>query len=338
MKKLHMNLEKGYDITIGRGLLDRADSYFDLNRKVLIISDTGVPREYAEKLRSKCKEGHIIVFKQGEASKNIETYKKCIAKAVECSLDRKSAIVAVGGGVVGDLAGFVASSYMRGIDFYNVATTTLSSIDSSIGGKVAIDYEGYKNIVGAFYQPKGVLIDLDTLKTLDARNVHNGLVEAIKTGLIGDKALFEMFENEDVMNNLEEVIYRSLCFKKRVVEEDEKEMGIRKILNFGHTIGHGIESFKKGELLHGECVGLGMLKVIDDEKIKDRLRKVLVKYSLPVDTEYDEDRLMDIIRHDKKGKGDRIDLIKLKGIGEAVIETVDYEYIRGLIHGRLDRQ
>ena len=264
MKKLHMNLEKGYDITIGRGLLDSADSYFDLNRKVLIISDTGVPREYAEKLRSKCKEGHIIVFKQGEASKNIETYKKCIAKAVECYLDRKSAIVAVGGGVVGDLAGFVASSYMRGIDFYNVATTTLSSIDSSIGGKVAIDYEGYKNIVGAFYQPKGVLIDLDTLKTLDARNVHNGLVEAIKTGLIGDKALFEMFENEDVMNNLEEVIYRSLCFKKRVVEEDEKEMGIRKILNFGHTIGHGIESFKKGELLHGECVGLGMLKVIDD--------------------------------------------------------------------------
>ena len=232
----------------------------------------------------------------------------------------------------------MASSYMRGIDFYNVATTTLSSIDSSIGGKVAIDYEGYKNIVGAFYQPKGVLIDLDTLKTLDARNVHNGLVEAIKTGLIGDKALFEMFENEDVMNNLEEVIYRSLCFKKRVVEEDEKEMGIRKILNFGHTIGHGIESFKKGELLHGECVGLGMLKVIDDEKIKDRLRKVLIKYSLPVDTEYDEDRLMDIIRHDKKGKGDRIDLIKLKGIGEAVIETVDYEYIRGLIHGRLDRQ
>ena len=183
-----------------------------------------------------------------------------------------------------------------------------------------------------------MLIDLDTLKTLDARNVHNGLVEAIKTGLIGDKALFEMFENEDVMNNLEEVIYRSLCFKKRVVEEDEKEMGIRKILNFGHTIGHGIESFKKGELLHGECVGLGMLKVIDDEKIKDRLRKVLIKYSLPVDTEYDENRLMDIIRHDKKGKGDRIDLIKLKGIGESVIETVDYEYIRGLIHGRLDRQ
>ena len=146
MKKLHMNLEKGYDITIGRGLLDNADSYFDLNRKVLIISDTGVPREYAEKLRSKCKEGHIIVFKQGEASKNIETYKKCIEKAVECSLDRKSAIVAVGGGVVGDLAGFVASSYMRGIDFYNVATTTLSSIDSSIGGKVAIDYKGYRGV------------------------------------------------------------------------------------------------------------------------------------------------------------------------------------------------
>ena len=333
MKKLHMNLEKGYDIIVGRGLLENADSYFDLNRKVLIISDSGVPREYTEKVRSRCKEASVIIFKQGEASKNIDTYQKCIEKAVECSLDRKSAIVAVGGGVVGDLAGFVASSYMRGIDFYNIATTTLSSIDSSIGGKVAIYYKGYKNIVGAFYQPKGVLIDLDCLKTLDTRNIHNGLVEAIKTGLIGDAELFEMFENEDVMENLEEVIYRSLRFKKKVVEEDEKEMGLRKILNFGHTIGHGIETFKQGELLHGECVGLGMLRVIEDEEIKERLRKVLLKYELPVKTEYDEEKLMEIIRHDKKGKGDSIDLIKLKEIGEALIETVDYEYIRRLIHG-----
>lgn len=333
MKKLHMNLEKGYDIIVGRNLVDEADRYFNLDRKVLIISDSGVPGEYIEKVKSKCKDGNVIIFKQGEASKNIETYKKCIEKAVTCSLDRRSAVVAVGGGVVGDLAGFVASSYMRGIDFYNIATTTLSAIDSSIGGKVAIDYEGYKNIVGAFYQPKGVLIDLNTLKTLDERNVHNGLVEAIKTGLIGDKELFEMFENENVMDRLEEVIYRSLCFKKKVVEEDEKEMGIRKILNFGHTIGHGIETYKKGELLHGECVGLGMLKVIDDREIKERLRKVLVKYNLPVNADYDEEELMNIIRHDKKGKGNQIDLIKLKEIGEAVIKTVDYEDIRRLING-----
>lgn len=327
-----MNLEKGYDIIVGRNLLDDADEYFNLDRKVLIISDSGVPREYIEKVRSKCKDGNVIIFKQGEASKNIKTYKKCIDAAINFKMDRKDAIVAIGGGVVGDLAGFVASSYMRGIDFYNIATTTLSSIDSSIGGKVAIDYEGYKNIVGAFYQPKGVLIDLDYLKTLDTRNIHNGLVEAIKTGLIGDAELFEMFENEDVMENLEEVIYRSLCFKKKVVEEDEKEMGLRKILNFGHTIGHGIETFKQGELLHGECVGLGMLKVIENKGIKERLRKVLVKYDLPVNVDYDEEELLNIIRHDKKGKGNQIDLIKLKEIGEAVIETVDYEDIRRLIN------
>lgn len=331
MKKLHMNLEKGYDIIVGRKLLKEAGRYFNLDRKVLIISDSGVPREYVKEVRKQCKEGYVCIFKQGEASKNIETYKKCIERAVECSLDKKSAIVAIGGGVVGDLAGFVASSYMRGIDFYNIATTTLSQIDSSIGGKVAIDYEGYKNIVGAFYQPKGVIIDLDTLKTLDKRNVNNGLVEAIKTGLIGDKELFEMFENDDV--SLEEIIYRSLCFKKRIVEEDEKEQGLRKILNFGHTIGHGIETYSKDVYLHGECVGIGMMKIIEQEEIRQRLKNVLTKYSLPTDCIYDTKEVMKIIKHDKKARGDKIDVVVLNKIGEAKIKSVDFKYLEDVLNG-----
>lgn len=334
MKKLHMNLKKGYDIIVGRKLLKEAGRYFNLDRKVLIISDSGVPREYVEEVRKQCKEGYVCIFKQGEASKNIETYKKCIERAVECSLDRKSAIVAIGGGVVGDLAGFVASSYMRGINFYNIATTTLSQIDSSIGGKVAINYEGYKNIVGAFYQPKGVIIDLDTLKTLDERNMNNGLAEAIKIGLIGDKELFELFENTDAMENLEEVIYRSLCFKKMVVKEDEKEMGLRKILNFGHTIGHGIEKYSNGTYIHGECVGMGMLKIIEQKEIRQRLKNVLAKYNLPTDCTYDTKKLMEIIKHDKKARGDKIDVVVLDKIGKAKIKSVDFKYLEDVLNGR----
>lgn len=332
MRKLHMDLTNGYDIYIGRNLLKDVDKYFNLNRKVLIISDTGVPSTYLETVNRKCKASKIVVFEQGEKNKNLDTYKLCLDAAVDFGMDRKDVVVAIGGGVVGDLAGFVASSYMRGIDFYNVATTTLSQIDSSIGGKVAVDHHGFKNIVGAFYQPKGVLIDLDTLKTLDERNVNNGLVEAIKAGLIGDKELFAMFENEDSIS-LEEVIYHSLCLKKRVVEEDEKELGLRKILNFGHTIGHGIETYVKGKYIHGECVGIGMMKIIEDTEIRERLKKVLIKYKLPYDVDYETSSLMEIIKHDKKGKGDKIDIVVLDKIGEARIKSVDYKYLEDVLNG-----
>lgn len=332
MRKLHMNLTNGYDIYIGRDLLKDVDKYFNLNRKVLIISDSGVPNIYLETVSKKCKASKIVVFEQGEKNKNLDTYKFCLDKAIDFGMDRKDVVVAIGGGVVGDLAGFVASSYMRGIDFYNIATTTLSQIDSSIGGKVAVDHHGLKNIVGAFYQPKGVLIDLDTLKTLDERNVNNGLVEAIKAGLIGDKELFAMFENEDSIS-LEEVIYHSLCLKKRVVEEDEKELGLRKILNFGHTIGHGIETYENGKYIHGECVGIGMMKIIEDPEIRERLKKVLIKYKLPYDTNYETNKLMEIIKHDKKAKGDNIDIVVVDKIGEARIKSVDYKYLEDVLNG-----
>lgn len=332
MRKLHMDLTNGYDIYIGKDLLKDVDKYFNLNRKVLIISDDGVPEKYIKVVQDKCKSFKVVTFEQGEKSKNLDTYKMCIDAAIDFKMDRKDAVVAIGGGVVGDLAGFVASSYMRGIDFYNIATTTLSQIDSSIGGKVAVDHYGYKNIIGAFYQPKGVLIDLDTLKTLDQRNINNGLAEAIKAGLIGDKELFEMFEKEEEIN-LEEVIYHSLCLKKKVVEEDEKEQGLRKILNFGHTIGHGMETYNEGKYIHGECVAMGMMKIIEDKEIKERLKKVLNKFNLPYDCSYDTDKLIEIIKHDKKARGDKIDIVVLNEIGEAKIQSVDYKYLEDLLNG-----
>lgn len=332
MKTLHLDLkEKGYDIILGQSLLANVDKYFDLNRKVLIITDDGVPSEYSDIVASRSKEAKIVTFKQGESSKNIDTWSMCLKEAAEFKMSRKDCVVAVGGGVVGDLAGFVASSYMRGVDFYNIPTTTLSQIDSSIGGKVAVDLGGIKNIVGAFYQPKKVLIDLDTLKTLDKRQINNGLAEAIKTGLIGDAKLFELLEKYDGKKFIEEVIYRSLCFKKYVVEVDEKEMGLRKILNFGHTIGHAIETYGKGELIHGEAVGIGMLKITNDEALKDRIVRVLTKYDLPIDYEYDKDEVFEILTHDKKGNGDNIDVILVDKIGQANIKNIKMNKLKELL-------
>lgn len=332
MKTLHMDLkEHGYDILLGQGLLSNADKYLNLNRKVLIITDDGVPSEFSEVVASKSKDAKIVTFKQGEASKNVDTWSMCLKEAADFKMSRKDVVVAIGGGVVGDLAGFVAASYMRGVDFYNIPTTTLSQIDSSIGGKVAVDLDGIKNIVGAFYQPKKVLIDLDTLKTLDIRQVNNGLAEAIKTGLIGDPSLFELLEKYDGRKHIEEVIYRCLCFKKYVVEVDEKETGLRKILNYGHTIGHAIETCSNGELIHGEAVGIGMLKIIDDKNLKDRVLRVLTKYALPIDFEYDKNEVFEILTHDKKGNGDSIDVIYVNEIGKAQIQNKKMNELKELL-------
>ena len=327
-----MNLkENSYDIILGQSLLAKAGKFLNLDRKVLIITDDGVPEDYARIVAGQSKEARIVTFKNGEASKNIETWSMCLRQAADFKMNRKDVVVAIGGGVVGDLAGFVAATYMRGVDFYNIPTTTLSQIDSSIGGKVAVDLDGLKNTVGSFYQPKRVLIDIDTLKTLPARQFNNGLVEAIKTGLIGDSELYGMFEKYDARKSIEEIIYRSLLFKKKVVEIDEKETGLRKILNYGHTIGHAIETFSNGDLLHGEAVGIGMIKISENKEYKERLIRLLTKYDLPIDYEYDKDAVYEILTHDKKGKGETIDVITLKKIGEAKITTVNTEVLKELL-------
>ena len=247
---------------------------------------------------------------------------------VEFGFSRTDAIVAVGGGVVGDLAGFVASTYMRGIDFYNIPTTVLSQVDSSIGGKVAIDFEGYKNIVGSFYPPKAVVIDSETLKTLPERQISNGLAEAVKMSVTSNAELFELFEKEDIYFNIDRIIEESLKIKKYVVECDEKETGIRKILNFGHTIGHAIESensFKN--LYHGECVALGMLFMCSFD-VRNRLIKVLQKLNLPTSIDIEVSGLIDLIKLDKKSAGDSITLIYSDKIGTYNMCKKDFETLK----------
>ncbi len=325
--------EQSYDIVLERGALNKASEYLNLNRKCLIVTDSGVPIEYAQAIKNQAKEGYICVIPQGEKSKSFDNYKMLLEKMIEYSFTRTDCVVAVGGGVVGDLSGFVASSYMRGVDFYNIPTTLLSQVDSSIGGKVAIDVSGVKNIIGAFYQPKKVLIDSDTLKTLEIRQVNAGLCEAIKMSLTSDKELFSIIENStDLINDIDTIIEKSLLIKKNVVEIDPKEKGLRKVLNFGHTIGHAIESYMDGKLLHGECVALGMLPLCS-QSVKARLIKILEKYSLNNSVNIDTDILISYIKHDKKSSGTKITTIFVNEIGSFEMREMEIENMREYING-----
>lgn len=311
-----------YDIYLERGALTRVGEYFNLNRKVLIVTDSGVPQEYADTVAEQCKTPFKFVFEQGEKSKNFDTYKVILETLVKSDFTRTDCVVAVGGGVTGDMAGFAASTYMRGIDFYNIPTTVLSQVDSSVGGKTAIDFDGYKNIIGAFWQPKGVLIDSDTLKTLPKRQISNGLAEALKMAVTFDVELFSLFENEDPIENIDTVIKRSIELKRDVVQKDEKESGLRKVLNFGHTVGHAIES-NTPSLYHGECVALGTLPMCT-KTVRNRIIKVLEKLNLPYNIDLDIEKIIDAMKHDKKASGDKISVITVEQIGDFDITDLNF--------------
>ena len=318
--KIQMNLgPNSYDILVERGLLQKAGQYLNLNRRVLVVTDTGVPEAYAQTIAGQCKESVICTVEMGENSKSLSVFGHLLQTMLDHNFSRKDCVVAVGGGVVGDLSGFAASAYMRGIDFYNIPTTLLSQIDSSIGGKTAINFGGMKNIAGAFYQPKKVLIDPDLLKTLPQRQIANGLAEAVKMSLTCDKVLFELFETQDIEPNLEEIIIRSLKIKQAVVEQDEKEAGLRKILNFGHTIGHGIES--TSDLYHGECVALGMIPMCGDE-LRPRVMTVLKKCGLYQTLSYDWEKITEAAFHDKKADGGSVTVTLVKEPGSFELKTM----------------
>lgn len=322
--------DRSYPIRIEKGSLHHISDIIQTNRKIAIISDSGVPDQWIQIVKEQCPNAFILRFPQGEASKCVEQYQALLQQCIQHEMTRKDAIIAIGGGVTGDLAGFVAATYMRGIDFYNIPTTILSQVDSSVGGKVAIDMGSYKNIVGAFYQPKAVLIDPDVLSTLSVRQQHNGLMEALKMGLILEASLVDAFEKEDL--DLEHIIIRSIDLKRQIVQLDERESNLRKILNFGHTIGHAIEgAYGLDTYLHGECVGMGMLFMIEEESLKQRVQAILHKLNIPSIPNYDVDTLMDYIMHDKKGSQNTISVIRVKKAGEYSIDEIDYQTIRTLL-------
>lgn len=306
------------NVIIEREALSEVKKYFDLNRKVLVVTDKGVPADYADQVCNAAKDSVLVVIEAGEASKTLDNLRWLYEKMMENNFTRKDCIVAVGGGVVGDLAGLAAATYMRGIDFYNIPTTLLAQVDASIGGKSAVNLAGIKNIVGSIRKPCGVLIDPAVLKTLDKRQLACGAAEIIKIAAVFDEGLFCEIEKNGILGNLkyiEEIIRRAVKIKEEVVKNDESDRGVRRALNFGHTLGHGIENATG--MFHGEAVALGMLPMCSED-VRERIKKLLLKEGLPVKYHGDGNDGMKIIEaaaHDKKAQGDRIITVRVDKIG-----------------------
>ena len=327
MIRLEVNTNQKYDILLGHNIISNLKDYVDKKKQILIIMDDNIPVRYMESIKNSLDNNiYSFVIRHGENNKSFSNYQNILNYLLDLNFTRDDMIINLGGGVVSDLGGFIASTYKRGIKYINIPTTTLSMVDSSIGGKVAINYSGYKNVVGSFYEPYLVIIDIELLKTLDERNYYNGLVEALKMSLLDSKDFFELFK--DLHQNLDDIIYKSLMFKKRIIEEDEKDLGIRRILNFGHTLGHAIEAKYINKIYHGEAVGYGMLPFIDNLNLRSQVQTILQKMNINID-EARYHNLKEYIKQDKKNNFEKdklyVNVIKLKDIGNPYIEKIDIE-------------
>lgn len=345
MTSVHVNASKRYEILIGRGLLDKAGQYIKSTAggsKAAVITDDNVERIYSERvINSLLKEGYEVsklVFPHGERSKNAENFIATLNYLAKNGFSRRDVVVALGGGVIGDLAGFAAASYMRGIKLVQIPTTLLSAVDSSVGGKTAIDLDTGKNLAGAFYQPELVICDYGTLGTLNAENISAGCAEVIKYGVIADSALFESLK-QPLDSQLEEVIARCVTIKRDIVMEDELDTGLRNILNFGHTIGHAIEHLSEYKISHGFAVAAGM-SLMAKASLKlgyceadclEAITDMLKRYSLPTDTKFQADELYNAALSDKKGGGGIITVIIPHEIGKCELKKITMAELKELI-------
>ena len=340
-----------YEIKIERGIIKNVGIHIGQifkGRRVYIITDSNVEILYKDvvdkSIRDSGYETYIYVVEAGEESKNFKQLQAIYKFLAQNSASRKDLIVALGGGVIGDMAGLAAATYMRGIPFVQIPTSLLAQIDSSIGGKVAVNLPEGKNLVGAFYHPKLVLIDPECLKTLSKRVLADGAAEALKYGYIKDPEICNIFQKlqkiEDIYKYTDEIIYKCCEIKRVIVENDEKELGERMILNFGHTVGHAYESyFSYKKYTHGEAVALGMSVI---SRISENmgfapigttaaLIEILERLNLPYDIETagaDKDEIIKNIFHDKKANSEYINLILLKNIGEVFVEKIEVSKIK----------
>ncbi len=321
--------DKVYPVILERGILRRAKEVIGREGHVFLISENGVPEKWRNILQEQYPDAPMHVFEQGEGSKCLRVYEEILSDMLEHHVSRKDTVIALGGGVTGDLAGFCAASYMRGIPYINIPTTTLSQIDSGIGGKTAIDLNGVKNCVGAFWQPDMVLADPEVLETLSDRQFHNGLAEAVKEGITFDPELFAIFEQDDYRDHTEEIIGRCLKIKRDVVEHDERESGERKLLNFGHSFGHAYESYYGlNGYLHGECVAMGMMTVLNNEEIRSRLRRVLERMNLPAECDADPEAIFEKMKSDKKADHGSITIVQCDELGRGHLEEWTMDDVR----------
>jgi len=346
MKTLTVNLgDRSYSIYIGVELLqDPALIQKHIQTKsVCIVSNTTVSKLYLTQLKKSLNDYRVIevILEDGEQFKNADSLNQIYTVLLDNKFNRDSTIIALGGGVVGDIAGYAAASFMRGIPFIQLPTTLLSQVDSSVGGKTGINHPLGKNMIGAFYQPQAVIIDMHVLQTLDKREISAGLAEVIKYGLIWDQDFFDHLENhiEDLKNlnvmQLQQAIYRSCEIKAEVVSQDERESGLRAILNLGHTFGHAIENcLGYGKWLHGEAVGCGMVMAaqmslahgwINDNDF-DRIRNLIQAAGLPIEKpQISQHDFLAAMSLDKKNKNQDIYLVLQQGIGQAIV-TKDYSF------------
>jgi 3-dehydroquinate synthase len=339
---------KAYEVIVGQGLLNEAEKWvgpFLTNSRVVMVTDSNVGPLHADRILAQFEAAgrrtHKIVVPAGEESKSYDGLKFVLDALLDCGLDRKDVVIALGGGVIGDLTGFACAVYMRGIDFIQIPTTVLAQVDSSVGGKTAIDHEKGKNLIGAFWQPRLVLCDLDILKTLPAREIRCGYAEIIKYGLLGDKTFFEWLEaNDHKVLALEpaailHAVARSVEMKAEIVAADEREGGQRALLNLGHTFGHALEAeVGFGDmLLHGEAVAIGMAQAFRYsalngecmEEEADRAVAAIAQAGLPTrmsdirNAPFDVDRLITHMGHDKKAEGGTLTFVLVNGIGRAFV-------------------
>lgn len=329
--------DSSYDIELGQGILARAGSFFDLERKVLVVTEEGVPCQYARTLLEQCPQGFVLVLPGGEGNKTLAGVERILSTLLDNAFTRTDAIVAVGGGVVGDMAGFAASCYMRGIDYYNVPTTLLSQVDSSVGGKTGVNLCGVKNAVGSFRQPAGVLIDTLTLDTLDPRLYAEGLAELFKMAATCDAGLFRRLETAESLRPADpELLASALRIKIGIVEQDPSEKGLRAVLNFGHTIGHAIEAAAASgpaPLYHGEAVAVGMMYASEGQA-RERLGALLRRAGLPTEDDFSVGELARFASRDKKRKGALTKVVKVSEIGSYRFEELDDRALVNLISAR----
>ncbi len=364
MARVRVNLgARSYDINIGGGVLDDLGNditELNLGRKCVVITDDKVGQLYAEQVVNSLAKANYVVgeirLPQGEENKSLPNVERCYHEMLSLGLDRKSFVVALGGGVIGDLAGFAASTFMRGIPFIQVPTTLLADVDASTGGKTGVNLREGKNLVGAFHQPRGVFIDIDTLKTLEKRDLLSGFVEVLKHSLIRDAEFYSFLKEdfEKIMKidarTMENTVSRSCVIKARIVEADERETGSRALLNFGHTVGHAIESLsvEMGRpYRHGEAVAIGMaaaleLSVRSDYMNEGDMRDVLDFMSacgLPVSCDFiDPEKVVARMKADKKILDDKLRMVLLKRIGEPfIVDDMSYDDVLDVVGPRCSR-
>lgn len=342
-KQLHVNTGRPYDILIERGCLKRCGALIrgvSKARRAAVITDSNVGPLYAGAVAASLEEAglqpFLHTFPAGEGSKVLGSVSDMLAFLADHAFTRGDLVVALGGGVTGDMAGFAASIYMRGIDYIQLPTSLLAQIDSSVGGKTAVDLPQGKNLCGAFWQPRLVLIDPACLSTLPPRYFADGMAEAIKYGCIDDGALFERLEREDARAFLEELIIACVNSKRRIVEEDERDSGRRMLLNFGHTLGHAIEKYGRFEgFSHGEAVGVGMLLAcaagerngLTQQGTTVRIQRLLHTYGLPTSCEAPLETLLQLTASDKKRNGDTLHLVLLQKIGAGFVHSLPMDQL-----------